>query len=395
LVPELNKEWAATLAGDGEAQARWWVDEGGGAWGWQPDGVVLEGDGPGWSALGWRRCDAATLTGLQNFLVEVTVSGTAQAAGLSFGPYKDFLVPLHSDAEPRRLQLEVDAASGCWVFRADGQLILERRWWDRGVNSVADILSGVLTMKALSPEHVVFRDLSFTVFQASCQLTVVMVCHRFLHRLRISLRNWCHQQSPTGSYEVLVVNPQSPDGTGEHLAAVARSYPNLRIRELTVDHHGTVNKGSMINHAVRASRGAWIWLTDADCVFGPSSSAIVMSRLGGDTSRLLFGQRRFLTCSQTDTLLSGQADGLSQFDALCANSSPRPPDHTPWGYTQIVHRSTIETLGYPEEFNHFAHNDLVFVENCRRAGIKIEPVDGLFCLHLDHPFAWYGTDHFL
>jgi hypothetical protein len=146
---------------------------------------------------------------------------------------------------------------------------------------------------------------------------------------------------------------------------------------------------------VEASRGSWIWLTDADCLFAPNSSAIVMDRLDGDSDRLLFGQRRYLTPSQTDDLLSGRLDSIRQFDVLSANPSPRAPDHSPSGYTQIVHRSTLDRLRYREEFNHFAHSDLAFVEDCRRAGVGFQVVDGLVCLHLHHPFAWYGTNLFL
>jgi hypothetical protein len=146
---------------------------------------------------------------------------------------------------------------------------------------------------------------------------------------------------------------------------------------------------------VEVSRGGWIWLTDADCLFAPGSGAIVMDQLDGGSDRLLFGQRRYLTSSQTDDLLSGRLDAIRHFDTLAANPSPRAPDHSPWGYTQIVHRSTLDRLRYSEEFNHFAHSDLTFIEDCRRIGLSFQPVDGLVCLHLHHPFAWYGTSLFL
>jgi hypothetical protein len=393
LFKQLASEWAHAVAGDAEAQAQWWVGEGGG-WGWQPDGVVLDGGGGDWAALAWRRGGAATLTELGNLLVEVTVDGTAEAAGLSFGPYRDFMVPVSPATGPRRLQLEIDAAAGCWAFRCDGRL-LGRHWWDAAVATVRDLLDGVLTLKAYRPQGTCFRDLAVATFAASCRLTVVITCYRFLQRLRVSLRNWCHQELPSGSYEVLVINPASPDGTHEHLGAVARSYPHVRLRELAVDADQATNKGAMINHAVEASSGAWIWLTDADCLFGPASGATVMAALDGDDQRLLFGQRRYLTQGQTDALLSGRVDGLRDFNALFASPSPQPSENAPWGYSQIVHRSTLRRVRYREDFNHFAHSDGAFVEDCRRAGIAFQPVDGLVCLHLHHPFSWYGTEMFL
>jgi hypothetical protein len=392
-VAELARDWADAVAGTGDAQAQWQVEEGGG-WTWQPDGVVVEPGGWDWSGLGWRQCAGATLTDLGNFIIEITVSGTADAAGLSLGPYKDFLVAVNPTTGPRRLQLEVDVAARRWAFRADGQLV-GRSWWDAAVRTVEDLLDGRLTLKAHRPERVLFQDLAVHRFEASCRLSVVVACYRFLQRLRLVLRNWCHQELPSGSFEVIVINPHSPDGTHEHLAAVARSYPQVRIRELVVQADRALNKGAMINCAVEATRSDWIWLTDADCLFSPASGAIVMDQLDGDPDRLLFGQRRHLTASQTDDLLSGRLDSVRQFDTLAANPSPRPPDHSPWGYTQIVHRSTLDRLRYTEEFNHFAHSDLAFIEDCRRLGLSFQPVDRLVCLHLHHPFAWYGTSLFL
>jgi glycosyl transferase family 2 len=390
---QLERQWGAAVADDGDARAQWQVDEGDG-WSWQPEGVLLEASGRDWSGLGWRQGTAATLTELRNFVVEVTVTGTADAAGLSFGPYRDFLVSVNPATGPRRLQLEVDAAAGCWTFRADGRL-LGRNWWDSGVQSVEDLVGGRLTLKGHRPERVLFRDLAIHRFEASCRLSVVVACYRFLQRLRVTLRNWCHQELPTGSYEVIVINPDSPDGTHEHLAAVARSYPQVRIRELAVHADQATNKGAMINRAVETSRGSWVWLTDADCLFSASSAATVMDRLDDDPDRLLFAQRRHLTPTQTDGLLSGRHDGLRQFDELSANASPQAPDHAPWGYTQIVHRSILHRLRYREEFNHFAHSDLAFVDDCRSAGVNFQPIDDLTCLHLHHPFAWYGTNVFL
>jgi hypothetical protein len=394
LVLELVEDWARAVAGDREAQSQWRAGRPDGRWTWQPDGLVLDAGGPEWSELHWARCDAATLTTLGNFLVEVTVGGTAGAAGLSFGPYKDFLVPVRLETGPRRLQLEADAAAGCWTFRADGRLI-ERTWWDAAVRTAHDLVDGVLALKAHRPDRTWFQDLSVRTFEASCQLSVVVTCHRFLQRLRVTLRNWCHQELPSGSYEVLVVNPHSPDGTHEHVAATARSYPHVRIRELVMDSERALNKAAMINRAVAASTGAWIWLTDADCLFAPDSGQLVLGQLDGHADHLFFARRRHLTPAQTDALLAGRVDGIREFATLGANASAKPPDHAPLGYSQIVHRSTLERLRYQERFDNFGGSDLTFVDDCRDAGIKVRPIDGLVCLHLDHPFSWFGTDRFL
>jgi len=381
------------LAGDAARRRQWQVSEGG-DWLWQTDGVCLKNNGGEWSALEWPKWNEFRSPAVRNFLIEATISGEAEAAGLSFGPYKDFLAPLQKTMAPKRLQVELDADAACWSFRVDGRL-MNRCWWDSAIENIEDLLSGKLTFKAKGAREVLFQSLVLRPLHASCDLSVILTCHRFLQRLRVALRNWCHQDLPSGSYEVLVVNPQSPDGTHEHLAAVARSFPHVRVREIAVGSELSTNKGVMINRAFSASRGKWIWLTDADCLFATDSAGQVLNQIKNQERSLFYGQRRYLPAAQTDGLLSGRLDGVRDFTELAAAANARPAENSPWGYTQIVHRNIFERVRYGERLNHFAHSDSIFAEECRRRGITARQVNGLYCLHLEHPFAWYGTDMFL
>ncbi|MGH9943028.1 MAG: glycosyltransferase family 2 protein [Pyrinomonadaceae bacterium] len=391
----LAREFAAALNGHRQAQACWRTVEGG-AWSWQPEaGLCVNGTEPEWSGQAWWKWDRAIARTLKNFLIEVTISGQAEAAGLSFGPFKDFLAGVNERTGPRRLQLEIDATAGQWVFRVDGQFV-ERCWWNASVNGVEDLLDGVLTCKAKRAEKVWFSDLNFLTFEASCRMSVIIICQRFLQRLRVSLHNWCQQVNvPAGVYEVIVVNPRSADGTREHLSAVARSYPQVRVREIAAAAALATNKGALINRAVAESRGAWVWLTDADCVFAPRAMASVLSQIEGQPPQLGYGQRRYLNAAQTSAVLAGRDDALRDFAGLAADANTQPPDNAPWGYTQIVPRSIFERVRYREELNHFAHSDGMFTADCERHGLTPRQLPGLFCLHLHHPFAWYGTDAFL
>lgn len=391
--PPIILAFKRATVGDAAARGCWQKSEGG-AWQWQSDGLRVAGDGIEWAAIGCPGRSGSWAGGLSNFVIELTVSGRAEAAGLSFGPYKDFLAPLAAGVEAHCLQLEVDAAAGCWAFRVDGQL-REDCWWNAAVGNVADLLNGTLTFKAKRAVSVSFQNLRIETFDTSCRLSVITTCNRFLQRLRVSLRNWCHQDLPTGAYEVLVVNPQSPDGTHEHLATVARSYAHVRVREIAVGAELALNKGAMINRAVAASRGEWVWLTDADCLFPPDCAAAVLNQIGGRRQHLFYGARRYLTAAQTDYLLSGRADSLRDFAKLASEATARAPENAPWGYTQIIHRSTLGRVHYREDHNHFAQTDEIFAADCRRYRVTPQQLEGLFCLHLDHPFAWYGTDVFL
>lgn len=387
----LNAIFERAIAAGSEVRNSWQVTEGA-PWVWQHDGVRINNGGE-WSALKWQGWSDFKSPALRKFVIEATLSGKAEAAGLSFGPYKDFLARLDTTNSSRHLQLQIDADVGCWGFWVDGQL-MNRTWWDAKVNSVEDLLNGTLTLKAKKAETVLFQNLTLHPLLTSCRLSVIMTCFRFLQRLKLALRNWCHQDLPFGAYEVLIVNPESPDGTHEHLAAVARGFPHIRVHEIAAGENLSTNKGAMINRAFEASRGEWIWLTDADCLFSPGCAATVLQQVQGQEQHLFYGQRRRLSAAQTDALLAGRADGLHDFADLAAAANGRV-ENGPWGFTQIVHRRVFEQIRYSEGVNHFARTDEIFVDDCRRHRISPKQLDGVFCLHIEHPFAWYGTKYFL
>lgn len=393
LNDALQSQWSGAINGDALARAQWRPLDGG-EWRWNSEGIRVKGTGPEWLTLCWQGWNEPEAGKLKNFVIEVVISGKAEAAGLSFGSFKDFLTNVSPELGAHHLQFEVDVDTNCWAFRVDGAL-MGRCWWDGAVESVADILGGALTLKVRHADEVLFQRLAIHPLEGSCRLSVITTCYRFLQRLRVSLRNWCHQDLPSGAYEVLVVNPQSPDGTYEHLAAVARSFPHVRVRQIAVDAEMVINKGAMINRAVAASRGKWVWLTDADCLYAPNCAATVLAQIEGQPGHLFYGQRRFLSPAETDALLAGRVDGLREFAELAGDPNDHAAENAPWGYTQIVHRSTLERVPYREDFNHFAHSDGAFAEDCKRLQITPLQVPGLFCLHMHHPFSWYGTNTFL
>jgi hypothetical protein len=359
---------------------------------WQVREHLIAGHGDDeWIWIESKTHASARLRAAGNFVLSVAVSGTAAAAGLSFGDYKDFLVPLNS-AHGVRLQLEVDANTRTWTFRVDGKL-MGRQWWDSAIHSVEDIFAGTLALKVHKAQEVVFRDLALHSFESSCRLSVIITCYRFAERLRVALRNWCLQSLPSGALEVIVANPQSPDRTHDVVAAMCRAFPLARVRELAAETRLARNKGAMINRAVDASRGDWIWLTDADCLWPPNAAESVLARVQS-THALHYAERRHLTADITNELLTGRRDAVTEFNQIVSITRP-DSNTTPWGYCQIVHRSVFGKVRYREDVNSFSSSDISFVEQCVRHGVVPVRLPDLLCLHLDHPWAWTGTNLFL
>jgi hypothetical protein len=365
----------------------------GGVYQWRGEQLALSSAGHEWAAAAIHAPWPDLLPGSRNLLIQLFATGEAELAGLSFGPFRDFLTPLSNSPKLTHcLQLELDRSAGFWTFRVDG-VLQSRQWWDTAIGGVEDIFNGPLTLKAKRPREVMFHTLTLRAFEGPSRLSVVMTCHRFLQRLRVTLRNWCLQDVPTGMIEVFVVNPESPDGLHEHLAAVSTAFPHVRFRQIVVPASMARNKGSMINRAVRAARGEWIWLTDSDCLFDKNAAATALTWTQSRPRRLLFCERRFLSHENTQALLAGSLDSSADFRRLTAESMMA--EAAPYGYTQIVPRVALMRWPYREDLNHYADSDLTFLEKCRRNQVKPVRIDGLTCLHLAHPFAWYGTAVFL
>jgi hypothetical protein len=329
-----------------------------------------------------------------NLVIELTVSGQGEAAGISFGHYRDLLAPLRG-SDARRIHVEVDAEWGTWLLRVDGR-VEPREWWNDAITSSDELLNSHLSLKARHAADVLFRDFAVRKLERVCRVSVVLTCSRFVQRLRLALRTWCEQDLPTGSLEIIVVNPASPDGTAEHLAAAARAWQHVQVREVEVPPSLATNKGAMINRAVEASRGAWVWIADADCLFAPPTAREALQQAEAAPRHLYFLRRQHLSQEQTDALLAGRLDPVRDFDRLAVAAHGGPAqDRAPWGYSQLVPRALIDVVRYREDVNNFASTDEVFVADCRHHGYAPRELEGLLCLHLEHPLSWYGTAGFL
>lgn len=349
-------------------------------------GAALEGCEWAWTDAG---CNGAFLHSLANVAIDVSVHGTAVAAGLSFGDYKDLLAP--TDGE-RFIQLEIDWHARRWAFQADAR-IGARQWWNTKIRSVNDLLEAPLLFKAHHPRRVIFQNLCVRRLDSSCRLSVVITCHRFARRLRFCLDSWCHQAIPSGALEIIVVNPGSPDETHEVVLAAARQYPCVRIKELTTSARFFRNKGRLINLGVAASCGEWIWLTDADCLFPPDAAAMALANADSHTS-LFYCERRHLTEAATRALLANRNGGGLDFSELLEQTRS-DSNAVPWGYCQVAHRSVFQRIRYREDIDSFSNSDIVFVQTCAANGVRATPFEGLTCLHMVHPWAWQGTAHLL
>jgi hypothetical protein len=345
-----------------------------------------------WTEAEWQPLTATPLADADHVVIEAVVSGKAGAAGVSFGAFKDFLV-MPDGGRGLLLQLEIDRGTS-WRFRVEG-VLQQAQWWNSAIDCVDDLWNQPLLLKTRCPADVFFGDVGIYRLASAPRLSIIVICYHYAQRLRASLANWCRQDVEPGAYEMLVVNPGSTDGTHDVIAAAAAGFPTVRVGELATDAAHWRNKGVAINRAAHWVRGDWVLLTDADCLFHPETVRRILQLADSGKRTVHYGERRHLTRRTSQAVMAGAVDAFGAFGDLANSDGVGQIDRSPWGYAQLIPRDVLQSVRYREDVDHFAHTDEFFVAACRRQGMEPRFFDGLLCLHLEHPFSWYGTDQFL
>jgi dolichol-phosphate mannosyltransferase len=91
------------------------------------------------------------------------------------------------------------------------------------------------------------------------------------------------------SYEIIYVNDGSTDATGERLASIMKSRPNLR----QLRHAASTGQSAAVRSGVRAARGAIVATLDGDGQNNPAFLPALVSAIeqGGERTGLAAGQR--------------------------------------------------------------------------------------------------------
>jgi glycosyltransferase involved in cell wall biosynthesis len=105
------------------------------------------------------------------------------------------------------------------------------------------------------------------------------------------------------SYEFLLYNDGSKDGTGARLDALAASYPHVRV-----SHHANRGHGPTILRGYREAAGEWIFQTDSDDEMPAEAFESVWARRQGQDA--VFGIRTGRPSSAGRRLLTKGAAGV-------------------------------------------------------------------------------------
>jgi ADP-heptose:LPS heptosyltransferase/GT2 family glycosyltransferase len=235
--------------------------------------------------------------------------------------------------------------------------------------------------------------------------SVLVCCYRFLQRFRVFLYGLSQQTLDRERFEVVVVNPQSPDGLSEYLAQYNaggqmqvpdRGRLAPEVVEVKVSEAFRRNRGYMIQRAFEASRGRVVMAADGDLVLPPHFMGKALDAIQRNHNAVIGVYRNFLTPQTTAQILSGLLNPIQNFDLLRREDCREKDGYRGvLGYCQIVTREAFERVGYPEEFNRINQSDIEFVKRLEGIGVHPHRLEGETVLHLYHERNWEGVERFM
>ena len=87
------------------------------------------------------------------------------------------------------------------------------------------------------------------------EVSILTCCHRYLQRFRVFAQSICRQQYDLEKVEVIVANPQSPDGLSTYLSLMKTATPVPLFEEVLLESAQFRNRGLMIQKAFERARG--------------------------------------------------------------------------------------------------------------------------------------------
>ncbi|HOX07940.1 MAG TPA: glycosyltransferase [Planctomycetota bacterium] len=233
--------------------------------------------------------------------------------------------------------------------------------------------------------------------EQAVQFSVLTCCYKYLQRLRVFLNAFARQDFPLDQFEVVVTNPQSPDGLREYLDTLKHAVPAMNIVRVDVPENRRRNRGWMIARAFECSQGTTVMAADCDIVVPPFFVKAMLAASNERPGNVLGVYRNLLSPETSARIIAGLIDPVAGFNELTREDRHEDSGFRGvLGYCQVVPRPAMEKTGYPEEFDHIASSDVEFVKRLgEQQGITPGFVTGMRVLHLWHPRNWEGTEEFL
>ena len=196
--------------------------------------------------------------------------------------------------------------------------------------------------------------------------------------------------------EIIVINDNSIDRTGEILSKFARLYPDsLRTVNAPAVPEGWTGKNWALSQGAPLARGEWLLFTDADTRHEPGSLASAVSHAEGKDLDLLTLSPRCIATSFWEKVVQPPAMALTGLWFPFAKvNDPASPLVFGNGQYFLIRRKVYQKLGGHEKVKNAFLEDFAIVQEAKGAGVRIECAIGskIFGTQMYRSFLgiWFG-----
>jgi hypothetical protein len=337
------------------------------------------------------------------FTLSVTFGGgIAEYIGFSFGRHARVLCPM--ETYRHKLVLHV-AGDGRYVLLRDGRAARPAEL--EGLYYTPLRLGGRLDPRisiwgidgSIVTQFVeVWRGSEAEKERPSPRYSLILINTRYTRRLQAALLSIAHQRDfDLSTLEIIVSYVPGLDATDDLIDSMQAAFPALRIVRSPFASRHAHAKGFMINESVKAAKGEWIILMDADIILPPTMFARI-DALADSSDFIAPDGRKMLDTETTGKILLGEIEPWRQWEELVDGAGEyrhREAHGVPVGFFQCFKASVLEKIQYAE-LEHFEGADMWFGMGLQHELGKETRLSGLPVLHLDHGGSqWYGTQkHF-
>jgi cellulose synthase/poly-beta-1,6-N-acetylglucosamine synthase-like glycosyltransferase len=195
--------------------------------------------------------------------------------------------------------------------------------------------------------------------------------------------------------EILVVNDQSTDKTGEIVRGLMGEIPHLRLLETQDIPCGWLGKNNAVYLGAREAKNAWLLFVDADAELQPgaASRALQIAR-EADAALVSFSPEQITRTWYEKALLPMVFSSLARFFTYEDVNSPASPVAAANGQFLMVRRDAYESIGGHASIAAEVLEDVALAKRAKDAGFRIwfGPGQGIVRVRMYRSFRamWQG-----